>query len=41
MYEHAVIKQRFTSGCIVSLVDGRAWNAEDVGSNPTTQTKFL
>ena len=27
------------SGCIVSLVDGLAWNEEDGGSNPLTPTK--
>ena len=26
------------TGCIVNLVDGRAWTSEAVGSNLTTQT---
>ena len=28
------------SGCIVSLVDGLAWNEEDGGSNPLTPTRY-
>lgn len=31
----------FSSGYIVNLGDGRAWNSEVVGSNPTTQTKTI
>lgn len=30
-----------SSGYIVNLVDGGAWNSEAAGSNPATQTKNL
>ena len=29
------------SGCIVSLVDGRAWNSEGAGAEPATQTRYI
>ena len=29
-----------TTGYIVNLVDGGAWNSEAAGSNPATQTKL-
>jgi hypothetical protein len=39
-FESPIFHQKL-SGCIVSLVDGRAWNSEAAGAEPATQTRYI